>query len=394
MNLLSASRGKQILIDQEAVTKQTEAIKSYTPLPLQHHETYPSGYHYDSITHYTYHITPSSQAILCQDIHLFTKLIDVPLRLLDYLDPVTEHQQQGLSTPPHKLARWRFTNLESPQVATSSTPKVETPLRLTHTPEVEYQSALLSVELEEPTDPSSSDSDSDSDSDNDSMAGDKENKMNPPPEFSGSTEKARDFLWQVDLYITCKKDQFKDNTARIVWTLSFIRGGPGGVWAGEYIDQLTAALDPNSTTTPPTWKQFRTNFTTKFFPKNETQEVRNKLKCLLQRRSSAQDYVTGFNTLAAMTDYPEVALIEAFKDGMVPSLKQMIMVTRDTLPIMLEKWQDLAVCLDQNKRTNKYEISLKQGRGRYLYPIVSSRNRMLPKGMERPDCQELFEPEI
>jgi len=28
----------------------------------------------------------------------------------------------------------------------------------------------------------------------------------------------------------------------------------------------------------------------------------------------------------------------------------------------------LAVHLDQNKRTNDYEISLKQGRGRYLYP--------------------------
>jgi len=54
------------------------------------------------------------------------------------------------------------------------------------------------------------------------MAGDKETKMNPPPEFSGSAEKARDFLRQVDLYITCKKDQFKDDTARIAWTLSFI----------------------------------------------------------------------------------------------------------------------------------------------------------------------------
>src|SRR5882724_5927330 len=200
------------------------------------------------------------------------------------------------------------------------------------------------------------------------MAGDKETKMNPPPEYSGSAEKARDFLWQVDLYITCKKDQFKDDTARIAWTLSFIRGGPGGVWAGEYIDALTITLDPLSTTTPPTWAQFRTDFVNKFFPKNDTQEVRNKLKRLLQGRSLAQDYVTGFNTLAAMTDYPEVALTEAFKDGMMPSLKLMIMITRDTLATTLKEWQDLAIHFDQNKRTNEYEISLKQGKGRYLYP--------------------------
>src|SRR5882724_9807083 len=115
------------------------------------------------------------------------------------------------------------------------------------------------------------------------------------------------------------------------------------------------------------WAQFRTDFTNKFYPKNETQEACNKLKHLLQGRSSAQDYVTGFNALAAMTDYPEISLIEAFKDGLTPSLKQMIMVTRDTLPTTLEKWQDLAVRLDQNRRTNEYEISLKQGKGRYLF---------------------------
>jgi len=211
---------------------------------------------------------------------------------VDYLDPVAEHQQPELNTPPHELARWCFTNLESPQVATSSTPKAEISLRLTHTPEVEYQSALLPAEPEEPTDPSSSDSDSDSDTD--SMARDKETKMNPPPEFSRSAEKARDFLQQVDLYITCRKDQFKDDTARIAWTLSFIRGGPGVVWAGEYIDALTAALDPNTTTTPPTWAQFRTNFVTKFFQRTKPRKHAISSKRLLQGRSSAQDYVTGF----------------------------------------------------------------------------------------------------
>src|SRR5882724_12242179 len=139
MNLLSASKGKQILINQEAVTKQTKAIKGYTLLPLQHHETYPSGYYYDSIIHYTYHITPSSQAILCQDTHPFTKLIDVPLRSTDYLDPVEEYQQPELSTPPRELARWRFTRLQSPQIATSSTPRAEISLSLTRTPDIEYQ---------------------------------------------------------------------------------------------------------------------------------------------------------------------------------------------------------------------------------------------------------------
>jgi len=208
--------------------------------------------------------------------HPFTKLVEVtPLRRVAYLDPVLEHLKPEEHTPPREHARWRFTRLESPQVATTSTPKPEVSLRLTHTPELEYQSALLPAEPEEPTDPSSSDSDSDTDD----MAGDKEAKMNTPPEFSRSAEKARDFLWQVDLYLTCKKDQFKNDTSRITWALSFMRGGPGGVWAGNYIDALTNAT---ATSSPPSWTQFRAEFIDKFFPKNEKQEARNKLKHLLQ----------------------------------------------------------------------------------------------------------------
>jgi len=131
-------------------------------------------------------------------------------------------------------------------------------------------------------------------------------------------------------------------------------------------EHILMLLPPPSTlgATPPTWIHSKVDFINKFFPKNENQEAHNKLKRLLQGRSSAQDYVTGFNALAAMTEYPEISLIEAFKDGLMPSLKQMIMVTRDTLPTTLEKWQDLAVRLDQNRRINEFETSLKQGRGK------------------------------
>jgi len=95
-----------------------------------------------------------------------------------------------------------------------------------------------------------------------------------------------------------------------------------------------------------------------------------------------------------MTEYPEVALVEAFKDGMLPSLKQMIMVTRDTLPTTLQEWQDLAVRLDQNRRTNDYETSLKQGRGRYLYPDNIFQEKDVPERKKEPDGPGPFEPEI
>jgi len=151
-----ANKGKQILINQEAVAKQTKAIKVIPHYPYSITKHIRLDIITISITCYTYHITPSSQAILCQDIHPFTKLVDVPLWPTDYLDPVMEYQQLELSTPPCRTNSLAFHQLSIPQVATSSTSKAEIPLRLTHTPEIEYQSTLLTTEPEEPTDPSSS----------------------------------------------------------------------------------------------------------------------------------------------------------------------------------------------------------------------------------------------
>jgi len=345
---------KLILVDQETVSKHFELLKGRKPLPLQHHESYPPKYYYDPTARLTYHVTESAQAILCEQTHPFTQLVDIsPLRRLTFLDLIAEHQHPGTQTLPKEFSRWRFTRLESPHI--TNTPKQETSFHLTHTPEIEYQSALLPTEEE-----SHSDSDTDTDSDTDNMAWDKEVKLNPPLEFSGSADKACDFLRQVELYLTCKKGQFKDDKACITWTLSFIRGGPGGVWAGEYIDKITGGA------TSPSWSEFKQEFKDYFFPKNKAQDAWNKLKRLVQGRSLAQDYITSFNAIVAMTDYPAINQIKAFKDGLLPSLKHTIMVTRDVLPTTLKAWQDLAIRLDQNKRTDEYKASLRQGKGRYI----------------------------
>jgi len=77
-NLLLASKGKQILINQEAVAKQTEAIKGYTPLPL--HIT--KHIHLDIITILS-PVTPITSlhhlrlSFVKISIHL-PKLVDVP----------------------------------------------------------------------------------------------------------------------------------------------------------------------------------------------------------------------------------------------------------------------------------------------------------------------------
>jgi len=98
------------------------------------------------------------------------------------------------------------------------------------------------------------------------MAGDKRNEDEPTSEFSGSAEKAHDFLRQVDLYFTCKKDQFQGR-----YHLYCVDPCPSYKEDLEESGQaniLTHSL-PCSTHSlqlhPQLWTQFRTDFVNKFF---------------------------------------------------------------------------------------------------------------------------------
>jgi len=105
---------KLILVDQENCFKTLRLLKGRKPLPLQHHESYPPKYYYDPTARLTYHVTESAQAILCEQTHPFTQLVDIsPLRRLTFLDLIAEHQHPGTQTLPKEFSRWRFTRLES-----------------------------------------------------------------------------------------------------------------------------------------------------------------------------------------------------------------------------------------------------------------------------------------
>jgi len=107
----------------------------------------------------------------------------------------------------------------------------------------------------------------------------------------------------------------------------------------------------------PSWLQlhpqhgrFQSQLHQKFFPKNESQEVCNKLKCLLQGRSLTQDYVTRFNALTAMMEYPEISLSKCSRTGWHLSLNKWLW-SLETLSPPCCRMAGTAVHLDQNRRT-------------------------------------------
>jgi len=89
-NLLLANKGKQILINQEAVAKQTKAIKGYTPLPLQHQRNISVWIllQFHHLLHLSHHSIISGYPLFRYPS--IYQLVDVPLWPTDYLDPVMD----------------------------------------------------------------------------------------------------------------------------------------------------------------------------------------------------------------------------------------------------------------------------------------------------------------
>jgi Retrotransposon gag protein len=105
-----------------------------------------------------------------------------------------------------------------------------------------------------------------------------------------------------------------------------------------------------------------------FFPTNEDELTRNNLCCLTQGRQSTEKYAVAFNDLASRSHYDAITLVELFRNGLRPDLRNTIMVNRDKLPDTLKEWQERATHLDRNRQMNDFDNTLRSGHGNFLYP--------------------------
>ena len=65
-------------------------------------------------------------------------------------------------------------------------------------------------------------------------------KINAPEVFDGDRRKAQIFLRQCQLYMMGRKRDFEDDTAKIAFTLSYMRGGPAKRWSNCILDAMMA----------------------------------------------------------------------------------------------------------------------------------------------------------
>ena len=173
----------------------------------------------------------------------------------------------------------------------------------------------------------------------------REPKVAEPPFFSGNRTEVASFLRALKLNFQLSPSRFPDGdeVRRILFALTYIRGGTAGVWGDNY---TLAMGEPN----PPfqTFAEFEDTFKKAFGDADRAQRARIDLAALkMKPGESVEEYTTNFEALAIHTGYNEAAHIEAYRAGLHPRILEKIYSdSNGALPDNLDAWKLKARRLD------------------------------------------------
>jgi hypothetical protein len=176
----------------------------------------------------------------------------------------------------------------------------------------------------------------------------KEPRVADPPIFSGDKQQVQSFLRSVQLHFQLLPNRFPqgDEKRRILFALTYIRGGTAGTWADN---QTTAMLDQDPTRHPfLTFQDFSDTFERAFGDADRAQRARIDMSVLkMKSGDTVEEYTTAFEALAIHTGYNEAAHIEAYRTGLLPRLQEKIYGdSQGVLPADLQAWKTKARNLD------------------------------------------------
>jgi hypothetical protein len=173
----------------------------------------------------------------------------------------------------------------------------------------------------------------------------REPKVAEPPFFSGNRSDVQSFLRAVKLNFQLAPSRFPvgDEVRRILFALTYIRGGTAGVWGDNYTMAMGEANPPFQT-----FAEFEDTFKKAFGDADRAQHARIDLATLkMKPGESVEEYTTNFEALAIHTGYNEAAHIEAYRAGLHPRILEKIYSdSNGALPDNLDAWKLKARRLD------------------------------------------------
>ena len=130
----------------------------------------------------------------------------------------------------------------------------------------------------------------------------KEVKVPVPAFFDGTRGKLKEFLIQVELYMTFQPTKFHVDKQRVLWTVTLLKGLAFD-WIQVYVDdymQNQANAKPETIEIIDDWAEFRSQLESMFGDINEEHTAERSLQYLKQK-GPASRYAADFRRLAAKT---------------------------------------------------------------------------------------------
>ena len=171
-------------------------------------------------------------------------------------------------------------------------------------------------------------------------------KIAPPDVFDGTLAKTDTFLSQLSLYFTGRRREFQDDQDKIIFTLSYMKGGTAGPWAAEIVRQYQASPDQPAYED---WESFLKDLQAAFGDPDPASTARFRMDQLKQGNHSVEEYVASFKELISKTKYNDAAHVEKFERGLNSALVDKI-YNLPEMPTTLAGWITWATKLDRQWR--------------------------------------------
>jgi len=179
-------------------------------------------------------------------------------------------------------------------------------------------------------------------------------KPRVPDTFDGSDpNKLEVFLFQCQMYLAVRSDDFPDDESKVTFVLSYLKGSPQDWFQLELNHAMTSWQLPDWFTT---YWTFIDELQRLFGPRDPITNAMNSLESL-KLKDSGKDtkYTIDFNCYARKTGWNEQALARQFYKNLLDQLKDEI--TCIGKPTALKILQDLVATLDQRYWERQSEIN-------------------------------------
>ncbi len=144
-------------------------------------------------------------------------------------------------------------------------------------------------------------------------------KITAPTPFTGLQDDLDHFKAECSLYICLQGSEFPDETSRMLFILSYMKGGAARTWATHKIQQV---LNPSGM--PMMMDKFEAEVDLVFVDLNQEATAWQKLSMLWQGANSVDELIQQFKVHGPMSRLGDIGLVHHFEQALNSHLRESI----------------------------------------------------------------------